>query len=1377
MTHGAVPWALSAKTARSLREQARRLLDHLDRAEDPSPSDVGHALLTTRTQLEQRAVVVGHDLQELRAGLAALADGRPAATWVQGTATACGKAVLVFPGHGSQWPEMARELLESAPVFAEQARACAEAFAPYLDWPLLDVLRAEPGAPGLAEVEVAQPALFAVMVSLAALWRSHGVTPAAVVGHSQGEVAAAYVAGALTLDDAARIVALRSRSLTKLIGKGAMLAVALPAEKVRARLEKYGDRLAVAAVNGPAALTVTGEPDAIDALLAELEAEGVRVRKVRGATGAGHSAQVESLRPELLDLLAPVAPAAAGIPFYSTVTGTLLDTTALDAEYWYRNARHTVEFEATVRTLLADGHGVFVECSPHPLLADAVQEIAEEAGAEAVTGGSLRRGRGGPDRFLRSVSELHVHGVPVDLTVPFAGRPARRVDLPTYAFQRQRYWLESADPVPAGADPVEAGFWELVEKADLPGLADEFGADDAALVAPALPALSAWRRRGKEKSTVDGWRYRVRFRRLTDHPAPDLGGPWLAVLPAGRADEQWAPCLVGVLGAHGAKVRVVELPVDCDRAEAAHRLAEELDGERPAGVLSLLGLAPGSHPAHPTLSASLATTVTLVQALGDADIQAPLWCATRGAVSTGATDPLLDPGQAQLWGLGIVAALELPRRWGGLVDLPEKPDEHALRRLAGVLAQHDEDQLAVRADGVYARRLVRARPADAGPATPWRPRGTVLVTGGTGGVGRHLARWLARAGARHLVLAGRRGPDAPGARELRAELTALGAEVTIAACDIADRDALARLLAGIESRHPLTAVLHAAGTARSSPLADAHLDEFADAAAAKVTGALHLDELLDGRELDAFVLFASGAGVWGSGGQASYACANAFLDALALRRRARGLTATSVAWGGWAGGGMVDDTVRDRGERRGLGVMAPDLAIAALHRAVEDDEAALTVAPVDWEKFLPAFTVARPSPLLTELPDVQRLLAAERAAEETGDGAGPAAELAALAPAEREEWLLEHIRAQSAVVLGHASAEDVLPTAHFLELGFDSLTAIDLRRRLSATTGLRLPAGLAFDHPTPARLAKHLLTRLRDTGAAEPERPADLLVQLYRHASVTGTAAEAMGMLMEAARFRPSFDRPDELTEPPAPVRLSHGAGPLALMCVSPYVVPAGAHQYARFAAPFRGRLDVWALVNPGYEQGEPVPSDPDAVLLLHARTVRERAGGKPVVLLGYSSGGWIAHGVAAHLEAMGEPPAAVVMVDSFSREIPFDHQVLNAMAQAQSRRLDFMRSGGEQLTAMGRYLRLFDEWAAPRIAAPTLLVRASEAMPSGAAVDGDGRAAPPEHVDTTVEVPGNHYSMLEDHAATTAAAVDTWLADVVTGRPGPAVPPDATSA
>ncbi|MET9296621.1 type I polyketide synthase [Streptomyces sp. NPDC003077] len=1373
----ALPWIVSAKSAKALREQARRLLNRLDGCAGADLPQVGRALATARARLEHRAVVVGQRHEDFRDALAALAEGAPSDAVVQGVTGSYGSAVFVFPGHGAQWTGMARELMESSPVFAEEVRACVAAFAPYLDWSLTDVLRGEPGAPELSVVEVAQPALFTVMVALAALWRSYGVTPAAVVGHSQGEVAAAYVAGALSLDDAARIVALRSQTLTALIGKGAMLAVALPAAEAERRLEPYAGRLSIAAVNGPATLTVSGDPDAIEELEAELRAEGVRVRRVRGATGAGHSPQVEALRAELLEKLAPVTPRAAEIPFYSTVTAGPLDTTGLDADYWYRNARQTVRFEETVRALLADGHGVFVEASPHPLLVGAVQEIAEAAGAEALTAGSLRRERGGTGQFLRAVAELHVAGVPVDWTPPFAGLPVRHVDLPTYAFQRRRYWLADAPPVTAGEDPAAARFWDLVERADLPALAQELGTESVDALVPALPALASWRRDARERAAVDDWRYRITFRHLPDDSAPRLDGLWLAVVPAGLADHAWAAAAVGALSAHRAEVRVVELAAEDDRVTAAQLLAAECGEDRPAGVLSLLGLFPGTHPDHPGLSAALAASTVLLQALGDLGEtaeQAPLWCATWGAVGVDRADAPHDPAQAQLWGLGITAALELPRRWGGLVDLPQDPDEHALRRLAGLLAQREEDQLAIRGSGVFARRMVRARRTRTEPVRPWQPRGTVLVTGGTGGVGRHLARWLARSGAEHLVLTSRRGADAPGAADLKAELEALGAEVTLAACDLADRDAVADLLGRIEDRHPLTAVLHAAGTARSSVLDRADLAEFAETTAAKVAGAAHLDALLADRDLDAFVLFASGAGVWGSGGQACYAAANAYLDALALHRRARGLPATSVAWGGWSGGGMVDDAVRERGLKRGLGFMEPEAAIGALHQAVEDDEGALTVAPIDWERFVPAFTVGRPSALLADLPDVQRLAERQETPEESGAAdATLAAELAGLSEDDQRARLLEFIRAQAAVVLGYASAEDVPPGTPFLELGFDSLTAIDLRRRLSTAIGRTLPPGVAFDQPTPTRLAAHLRTLLVGSGTAgeAQDQPADLLVQLYQHAGETGRAAEAMGMLVRVGAFRPVFERPEEAGDLPGPVRMAEGDPDApALVCFSPYVVPSGPLQYARLAAPFRGERDMWALTNPGYGTGERVPADVDAVLRLHARTVADLVGERPYVLLGYSSGGWIAHGVAAQLEALGAGPAGIVMVDSFSLKVPFDPGIINAMGRAQAERMDFLRAGGEQLTAMGHYMGLFNAWDAPSVSAPSLLVRASEPLLTDAP-GGKGHAAPPEHVGQTLLVPGNHYSMMEDHAGTTAAAVRSWLTDLPTAPGGPSEP------
>ncbi len=1324
-----VAWLVSGKSTGALSAQARRIQSFVDSNPEIDIADIAFSLVTKRTAFDNRAVVVGGDREELLRGLAALGEKEPAGNLVQGFASSPGKVAFVFPGHGSQWAEMAKELLETSPVFAAKAHACAEAFKPYVDWSVLDVLRAEPGVPDLDRVDIAQPVLFTVMVSLAELWRSHGVTPAAVIGHSQGEVAAAHFAGALSLEDAARIVALRIRSLMKLVGKGAMLAVASPADEIARRLERFGDQLSVAAINGPAALTVSGSPEAVDELLTELKADGFRARKVRGANGAGHSAQIEVLREELLEALAPVSPLASDIPFYSTVTGDRIDTTELNAQYWYRNARESVLFEPTVRKLLEDGFGAFVESSSHPLLVSAVQEIADDAGSTVVVGGSLRRDEGGLRRFLLSAADLHVNGVRVDWAAVTPGAVA--VDLPTYPFQRQRYWLENAAPVET--DPASAEFWSLVEGDDLQGLASAVGGDEE-LIKPVLPLLSAWRKQSRQKSTMDDWRYRIAWRPVPEDDLAVITEPVLVVVPAG-ADQDWVV----------PNMTTVELPLEADRQEAAAKLAEAIGGQQPARVLSLLGLAEGQHPEHPTLSTGLALSLVLVQALGDLDVSAPLWCATRGAVSIGRSDAVFNPTQTQLWGFGRVAALEHSARWGGLVDLPAVPDERVLRRLAQVIGQSTEDQLAVRESGMFARRMVRAGTTATGE---WTPRGTVLITGGTGGVGRHLATWLAGAGVEHLVLTSRRGLDAPGAPELKAELEKTGVKVTIAACDIADKLALAKLLA----ENPVNAVLHAAGTARSSLLSQADFAEFAEAAASKVTGAINLDDLLADTELDAFVLFASGAGVWGSGGQASYAAANAFLDGLAQWRRARGRTATSIAWGGWDGGGMVDDAVRERGEKRGLGAMAPELAIKALRQAVEHGETALTVAPIDWTRFHPAFTVGRPSPLLSELPEVRELSTVEEEAP-TGE-ATITSELAGLSPEEQEQRLLELVRAQSAVVLGYASAEDVQAAQPFLELGFDSLTAIDLRKRLSTAIGVNLPAGLAFDHPTPAKLAAHLRSLL---GESTPtERPTDMLVQLYQRATERGEVMAAMGMLMQAAAFRSTFDDPAKLDARPEPVRFSQGDGD-ALICFTPYVVPAGAHQYARFAATFRGERDVWALPHPGFGEGELLPSTMDALLRLHAETVLECAGDKPIVLLGYSSGGWIAHGVAAHLEDMGVKPRAVVMVDSFSRKAPVNLTVLGAMANEQAVRLEFMTAGGEQLTAMGGYERLLQEWEVPEIQAPTLLVRAGEATLRDCA-EGDGRAAPPEHVLETVEVPGNHYTMLEDHAGTTAEAVQTWL-------------------
>ncbi len=450
------PWVISGTGEDGLRGQARRLHGFLAGCRDIAVKDVGFSLAGTRAALEHRGVVVGGSGEEMLAGLGELARGSSAANVAEGATGVGGKVAFLFPGQGSQWVGMAVGLLDSSTVFADCLRECEEALAPYVDWSLIDVLRAEPGTPGLERLDVVQPALFAMMVSLAELWRACGVLPDAVVGHSQGEIAAAYAAGALSLADGARIVALRSRLLCGLEGRGGMASIAAPAQWVRERLEHSDGRLVVAAVNGPRSVGVAGDREALEILMTECEDKGIRVREVLGATTATHSPVVEALREELLLALSDVLPASGRVPFYSTVTGGQLDGAELGSDYWYRNMREPVLFEDTMRGLLEGGFRSFIEVSAHPVLRIAAAEILDDwrdgRDLEADVTGSLRRDHGGPERFMLSLGEAWVRGVAVDWEAVFDGTGARRVELPTYAFQRERYWLAQE----AGAGDVGA---------------------------------------------------------------------------------------------------------------------------------------------------------------------------------------------------------------------------------------------------------------------------------------------------------------------------------------------------------------------------------------------------------------------------------------------------------------------------------------------------------------------------------------------------------------------------------------------------------------------------------------------------------------------------------------------------------------------------------------------------------------------------------------------------------------------------------------------------------------------------------------------------------------------------------------------------------
>ncbi|MFE0420540.1 type I polyketide synthase [Streptomyces tendae] len=1129
-----VPWVVSGRGVSAVAAQAERLHAYVDGDGSLSPVDVGFSLVSSRAALERRAVVVGRDRAELLAALGSVAAGEPAAGVQQGVVSD-GLTAVHFTGQGSQRLGMGRELYDAFPVFASAFDAVCGRLDALLGRSLRDVVWGA-DAELLNRTVFAQAGLFAVETALFRLMESWGVRPDVVAGHSIGEVTAAHVAGVLSLEDAATLVAARGRLMDALPPGGAMLAVEATEAEV---LPVLPEGVGIAAVNGPTSVVVSGTETGVDAVGEHFAGLGRRVSRLR-VSHAFHSPLMEPMLDEFRAVVASLSYAEPVVPVVSNVSGAVAAAGQLtDPEYWVRHVREPVRFADGVGVLRELGVVRFVECGPDPVLTGLARQSLDALDTDAdevVFAPVLRKDRAEDVTVVAALGQVFASGGTVDWSAFYAGRGAERVDLPTYAFQRRRYWSTDTMPAEAGpghssgsaargtenggpADTIDAAFWDAVQRGDSSSLAAELELSAAQLDA-VVPALADWRHRRQEAALLDSWRYRVTWKPTEtsafDAPADAsaTAETWLVVLPPAEAGGTAGR----IAEALAAEVKVVSLEVaGPDRAVLAGELREAVSAAGPRRVVSLLALDDRPHPTHPVLTEGGAATVLLAQALQDAEVTAPLWCVTRGAVAVDDSAELLSPHQSALWGLGASLGLDQPGSWGGMIDVPEEADAQAVRRLSAVLrADNGEDQVAVRANGVFVRRMVRS-PLGAEPGTAPRNQdmggsetgtgnfsrrrsvagGTVLVTGGTGGLGAHVARAFAQDGAEHLVLTSRRGPAAEGVETLARELELLGARVTIAACDVADRAALAALLESLSDGPDLRAVVHAAGLPqRIAPLTELDLDEFAEVGRAKILGALHLDELLAERPLDAFVLFSSGSAVWGSGGQAAYGSANAFLDGLAHRRRARGLTATSVAWGSWEGG-MVDAELSAIMRRMGAPAMAPHTAVGALGQAIQGDESHLVVADFDWSRFVPAYTLARPRPLIDEIPDVRAALAGDGEEESSGSAAPEfTTRLAALPKAEQSRAVHDLVRSHAAALLGYDDATALDTKRAFDDLGFDSVSAVDLRGRLSTATGRKLPSTMVFDYANPAALADFLLAELAP--AADRAEQLPLLTQLER---------------------------------------------------------------------------------------------------------------------------------------------------------------------------------------------------------------------------------------------------------------------------------------
>ncbi|MEU3607770.1 type I polyketide synthase [Streptomyces sp. NPDC035033] len=1027
-----LPYVLSARSPEALRAQARRVAALLAERPGLDLTDLSYALATTRTALRHRAVTLAGDRDGLLAGLTEFAEeGTGAVLGAKGE----GKLAFMFTGGGAQRVGMARELAASFPAFATAFDEVCDALDEHLPRPLREVIAT---GDELDQIDYTLAALFAVGVALFRLLETWGVRPDYLVGHSTGELIAAHLAGVLSLADAAVLVTARGRLMRSLPEGGAMVAVEATEEEVRETLDAEG-RAVVGTVNGPRAVVLSGDEDAVHAVAALWKERGRSV-KVLPILRASHSHRMDPMLDEFRAITEELTFHRPKFGIVSTVTGEVESGDRwTSAAYWVDQIRNPVRFLDAVRTLEAEGVTTLLELGPDGVLSAMAAASAEREDTLAIA--AMRRNKPEPRTLVGALATLHARGVPVDWRAFFDGSGAEPVELPTYPFQRERYWL---DPLAGPADGAA-------------------GPDGPGRVLAALHRV--------------GW--------VPDEVPPAAGAPVWALL---------AP--------------------DSDGPSAHRDLASFADARAAGGaydalVVPVAGGGPGAAPARGPV---LETARLLREWLADdrfAGVRLVL--VTRGAVAvTDAEAP--DPAAAAVWGLVRSAQSEAPDRVllvdaePGAGSAPAEPVPPAL--LAALLAA-DEPQAAVREGHLWVPRLHRLRPSalrGAGTDPVWDPEGTVLITGGTGLLGATAARRLVSGhGVTSLVLASRSGAGAAGAEALREELTALGATVTLAACDVSDREELAALLAGIPADRPLRGVVHAAGvldnglvTTVTEERLDAVLRPQADAAR-------HLHELTADAGLSAFVLFSSAAGLLGGPGQGAHAAASGYLDGLAQYRRAHGLPAASLAWGPWdadggvnAGLGAID---RARLARDGFGTIDVPGGTALFDAAVTADLPVVAATPLDLEVLR---ELDRVPPLLRALVPARVRTAGDRAEESV------AGRLAGLTDAERADAVLELVRGRVAAVLGLADPAAVDPEQPFRELGFDSLTAVEMRNRLNAVTGLQLPATSVFDHPTPARLAAFLLSLLGPADAGPPRAAALLALDGLEAALAGGDgAAEA----------------------------------------------------------------------------------------------------------------------------------------------------------------------------------------------------------------------------------------------------------------------------
>ncbi|MFE1291111.1 SDR family NAD(P)-dependent oxidoreductase [Streptomyces sp. NPDC058751] len=1034
---------LSARTPKALAELAGRYAASLASAPDTDVTGIAATAALGRLHHPWRTAIVADSAAEAAGELAAVADGTRKLAGPRKQTSSFTTAAL-FSGQGGEYLSMGRELYRTEPVFKDALDACDTVLRDYLGAPVGEFLYASDDVAAIPRIAHAQPVLFAVQTALFKLWESWGIRPTVMMGHSLGEYAAAWAAGVFSLEDGLRLVAERGRLLQSLPDNGSMAAV-LSAETAVLDLLGEGSDVAVAAVNGPANTVISGHSQAVAAACTRLRAAGLEVRELR-ITRAGHSALMDPVLDDFEKVVRTIGLRPPQHRLVSNLTGTVIGAEAADPAYWRRHLREPVRFLDGLHTLTELGVDAAVEMGAAPVLTGIASSAVPDSPVLWLP--SLRPGHDGRVHVLGSLGTLYERGAPVDWEGVHR-RPFRRHHLPTYPFQRERHWIEASESMARQAN----GDHDTSAGQEWAGWIHDVEWRQATSPAQDGPTDGLWLVCGGTPELVDGLVHRLA-----------VGGGRVIRAAQGTRFEQHTDD---------------RCTLDFSARGDVIRLLNQLDAPV-RGVVDLLALESAAADDDPAawsasgLGSAGAGTLHLIQTLAErVSVPPRLWIVSRRAQAVGADVTAEGLWHAALWGMGRVAAIEHPELHCTRVDLDlsDDPETDAAAIVVELATDLREAEVAHRGGRRLVPRLVPRPELGARPAHEISPEGTYLVTGGLRGVGLLTAERLAAAGAGRLVLLGRSAPDAKS-RSVIDRLRARGADVVTIQADVSDVQRLREVLAETAvPQRPLRGIVHAAGVLDDGTLNQLTWDRFAHVLRPKAQGAWNLHRVTQerGDRLDLFVLFSSTTGLIGNSGQANHSAANAVLDALAHYRQAAGLPATTVNWGAWSDTGFLADRpdTLEHLTRIGMGGIDRRGGEALIDRVLRTGEVRVVAAPVDWPVFLEHH----------HLEDTGFFSALARPASPHSAQESLGHRLARSTPEERAAVLRAEVARQLERTLGRSAASgspepDDEPT--LVELGMDSLSAIQLRNSLQRRLGVPLPTNLCFAHPTPSQLVAHL---------------------------------------------------------------------------------------------------------------------------------------------------------------------------------------------------------------------------------------------------------------------------------------------------------------